>query len=41
MTYRRSATEADRAVRTLRERELFARSRSRDALAARDELVKR
>ena len=38
---RRSATEADRAARTLRERHLFARYRSRGDLAARDELVKR
>jgi RNA polymerase sigma-B factor len=38
---RRSATEADRAARTLRERHLFARYRSRGDLAARDELVER
>jgi RNA polymerase sigma-B factor len=36
---RRSATEADRVARTLRERRLFARYRTRGDLAARDELV--
>jgi RNA polymerase sigma-B factor len=38
---RRSATEAERLARTLRERRLFARYRTRGDLAARDELVKR
>ena len=38
---RRSATEADRVARTLRERRLFARYRTRGDLAARDELVQR
>jgi RNA polymerase sigma-B factor len=38
---RRSAREADRVARTLRERQLFAGYRSRGDLAARDELVKR
>src|SRR5205809_7699948 len=38
---RRSASEADRVARTLRERQLFARYRGRGDLAARDELVKR
>jgi RNA polymerase sigma-B factor len=38
---RRSATESDRVARTLRERQLFARYRSRGDLAARDELVER
>jgi RNA polymerase sigma-B factor len=38
---RRSATGADRAARTLRERQLFARYRTRGDLAARDELVER
>jgi DNA-directed RNA polymerase sigma subunit (sigma70/sigma32) len=38
---RRSATEADRVARTLRDRRLFARYRTRGDLAARDELVKR
>jgi RNA polymerase sigma-B factor len=37
----RSATEAARFARTLRERRLFARYRSRRDLAARDELVER
>ena len=38
---RGSATEADRFARTLRERQLFARFRSRGDLAAREELVER
>ena len=38
---RRTATEADRAARTARERELFTRYRERGDLAARDELVER
>ena len=38
---RPSATEADRVARTLQERRLFARHRTRGDLAARDELVKR
>ena len=38
---RRSATEADRVARTLRERLLFARLRGRGDRAARDELVNR
>src|SRR5947208_14353416 len=38
---RRSATEADRVARTLRDRQLFDRYRGRGELAARDELVKR
>ena len=38
---RRNATEADRVARTLQERRLFARYRSRGDRAARDELVKR
>src|ERR1700754_15224 len=38
---RRGATEADRLARTLRERRLFARYRTRGEQAARDELVQR
>jgi RNA polymerase sigma-B factor len=38
---RRSATDADRAARRLRKRQLFARYRSRGDLSARDELVER
>jgi RNA polymerase sigma-B factor len=38
---RRNATEADLVARALRERQLFARYRSRGDLAAREELVKR
>jgi RNA polymerase sigma-B factor len=38
---RRAATEADRVARTLQERQLFARYRSRGDLATRDALVKR
>jgi hypothetical protein len=35
------ATEVDRVARTVRERQLFGRCRSRDDLAARGELARR